>query len=142
MLNLQDLAKQNRHQQTIVITQRLPAFMTGPCTLNVDYLVESKDDYYMIQLHVQGDLNIICQRCLEEFAYSYDNTTQIVVCSNDARADQLLEQYECIVAANLKVELEDLVIDELHLYAPQFHPDINECSSAIQQILKEKNETF
>lgn len=99
------------------------------------YQVEAKEDFYLIYLHVTGELTIQCQRCLDEFNFPYDNKTVIAVCRNDERAEQILEHYECIVSANLQISLEDILIDELHLYAPQFHAEISDCSSEINQIL-------
>ena len=141
MLNLLDLAKQNQHSQTLIITERLPDFLPAPCTVTVLFQVEAKDDFYLINLHVKGELHIVCQRCLSEFVHPYDNQTVIAVCRSEERANQLLEQYECIVSSNCQVALDDLVSDELHLYVPQFHPDLNDCDSEIRQILEQKNET-
>ena len=133
---LHDLAKQNQQVQTITLTERLPSFIIPPCIVQVEYIAQAEDDIYLLQMHVQGVLNIVCQRCLAEFAFNYNNSTQIAVCSTDARAESLLEQYECIVAPNMKIDIYELVTDELHLYVPQFHPDIKDCDSAAQAILK------
>jgi uncharacterized protein len=141
MLHLQDLAKQEQHTKEITLKERLPQFVTVPCTLNVRYHVEAKDDYYLIHLHVEGALHLQCQRCLDEFDYHYDNNTLIAACKSDERAEELLEHYECIVSPTFQITLDDLIIDELHLYAPQFHPELTDCSSAITQFLTGKNES-
>jgi len=140
MLNLQELAKQGEQTKKVTVNERLPDFFTAPCHLQVIYRVESKSDFYLIKLHVSGALQLLCQRCMEEFNYSYDNHTVIAVCRDDERAEHLLELYECIVSASGQIVLEDLIIDELHLYAPQFHPEITDCSNEINQFLAEKNE--
>ena len=141
MLNLQEEVNQGQKAKTITLNERLPAFLTAPCHLNITYQVESKDNYYLMHVHVQGLLNLQCQRCLDEYNFPYDNNTVIAVCRDDERAEQLLENYECVVSANFQISLEDLVTDELHLYVPPFHPEINECSSEINKFLAGKNES-
>lgn len=141
MLHLPEMAKYGQQDKLITVNERLPVFL-APCHLTVNYNVEAKDDYYLIHLGVSGDLNITCQRCMDEFNFSYKNATIIAVCRNDERAEQLLEQYECIVSSNWQVDLEELIIDELHLYVPPFHPEINDCNNEINKFLTEKNETY
>ncbi|CAM2891926.1 metal-binding, possibly nucleic acid-binding protein [Legionella steigerwaltii] len=142
MLHLQEMVKHGQQTRTVILSERLPNFITTSCQLEVTYHVEAKEDFYLIHLHVKGILPIQCQRCLDEFNFPYDNMTVVAVCRNDERAEQILELYECIVSENLQVSLEDILIDELHLYAPQFHPEINDCSSEINQILVGKNEFY
>lgn len=142
MLHLQDLVKQSERTAMVMLNERLPLFFNAPCNLEVTYHVDSKDDYFLINLKVHGELNLICQRCMQEFQYPYDNSTEVAVCRNDKRAEELLEFYECIVAPTLQVSLEELIIDEMHLYAPQFHPDMNDCGSEINQILSSKYDTY
>lgn len=142
MLHLQDLAKQNSHTETVTLNERLPSFLSGPCQLKVTYKVEGKDDFYLIYLEVLGELKINCQRCMQEFNYPYDNSTRIAVCRSDERAEQLLEQYECIVSSKGQVLLSDLITDELHLYAPQFHLETKDCDHGIMRILNEKKESI
>ncbi|WP_298624320.1 YceD family protein [uncultured Legionella sp.] len=142
MLHLQEMAKQGQHIQNIIINERVPSFITGPCQLTVTYRVEAEDDFYLIHLHTAGKLNLICQRCLQEFAHPYENNTVIAVCRSDERAEQVLESYETIVSSNWQVNLTDLIIDELHLYAPQFHPEIKDCDDEINDILTGKIDTY
>lgn len=142
MLHIHELAKHGQQITKVTVNERLPDFIIGPCHLTASYHVESKDDYYLIDLSVEGDLRIICQRCMQEFDAPYDNKTLIAVCQNDDRAEQLLDQYECIVSSNWQVNLDELIIDELHLYAPQFHSEVKDCDSEIIQILSNKNDAY
>ncbi|KTD00804.1 YceD family protein [Fluoribacter gormanii] len=142
MLHLQEMVKQGQQTKMVTLSERLPNFITSSCQLDVTYQVEAKEDFYLIHLHVKGQLPIQCQRCLDEFNFPYDNITVIAVCRNDERAEQILEHYECIVSENLQVSLEDILIDELHLYAPQFHPKIDDCSNEVDQFLVGKNEFY
>ncbi|CAM2897653.1 YceD family protein [Legionella worsleiensis] len=141
MLHLPELAKQSQQIQTVTVHERLPSFIHGPCQLTVALSVEAKDDYFLLHLHTNGVLQVICQRCLSEFPSSYDNKTTVAVCRSDERAEQILELYECVVASNWQVDLLELVVDELHLYAPQFHTEIEDCSSEVNDILTGKIET-
>ena len=142
MLNLQDLVKYDRQQTQITLSERLPSFLVSPCTLNVSYEVKARDDFYLINMEVSGELTVQCQRCIQEFNLKYNNSTTIAVTRNDERAEQLLEHYECIVSTNYQVNLEDLIIDELHLYVPQFHEETRDCDEEVNQFLTEKTESY
>lgn len=142
MLHLQEMAKQGQQTQLYTLDDRLPVFLTIPCQLTATYHVEAEDDFYLIHLETESNLSIICQRCMQHFNYSYHNKTIIAVCRSEQRAEELLESYECIVASNWQVDLAEIIIDELHLYAPQFHPDINDCDSGINEFLTEKIDTY
>lgn len=142
MLHLNDLTKQGPQSRALELNERLPDFLTAPCHVNISYHVELKDKFFLIHLQTQADLKIICQRCMNEFPFSYENNTEIGVCKTDERAEQLLEHYECIVSTTGQVELEDLIIDELHLYVPIFHPQVNDCGSEINHILASQIETY
>lgn len=141
MLYLQELAKQGQQIKTLTLNDRLPHFIRAPSELRVAYQVEAKDDFYLIHLHANGLLHLQCQRCLDEFDFPYENATVVAVCRDEVRAETLLEHYECVVSASLQISLDDLIIDELHLYAPQFHTEIEECSKEVNQFLSEKNES-
>lgn len=140
MLYLQELAKQGLQHKKLIINERLPVFLVGPCEVESAYQVEAKEDFYLLYLEVRGELNVICQRCLHEFSLVYNNPTTIAVTRSDERAEQLLTHYECIVSSNFQVNLEEIIIDELHLYVPQFHQEIEECDKGINQFLTEKTE--
>lgn len=142
MLYLQELAKQGPQQKYITVSARLPTFIGAPCALNVKYWVEAHEDSYFIHLEVQGELTVVCQRCMQDFTLNYKNPTTIAVARSDQRAEQLLEQHECIVSSNWQVNLEDLVVDDLHLYVPQAHNEIEDCDQEINQFLTGKAESY
>lgn len=142
MLYLQELAKHGLQSKEVSLSERLPSFILAPCTVAVTYQAEPKEDFYLISLNVSGELTIICQRCMNEFKLQYNNPTTIAVTRDDGRAEQLLEHYECIVSNNYQVNIDDLVVDELHLYAPQFHEETKDCSEEVNQFLNEKTESY
>ena len=142
MLYLPEVVKHDPQQKKITINERLPSFIASPCQLNVLYDVKAEEGFYLINLEVNGELVVLCQRCLQEFNLTYNNQTKIAVARNDERAEQLLEHYECIVSTNHQVELEDLVIDELHLYVPQFHEETKDCDEEVNQFLIGQTESY
>jgi uncharacterized protein len=135
MLHLQEMAKFGQQAQVVTLKERLPDYV-APCQLNARYNVEARDKYYLIHLKTTGELDITCQRCMQEFRVPYENQTVLAVCQTDEKAEQMLELYETIVSSNGKVDLVELIIDELHLYAPNVHLEINDCDSKINEILK------
>ncbi|RUR12152.1 DUF177 domain-containing protein [Legionella sp. km772] len=142
MLYLQELTKHGSQNQHLNLSARLPSFLASPCQVNVTYQVEAKEDFYLMHLVVSGELTVTCQRCLNAFNLIYNNPTTIAVARDDERAEQLLEHYECIVSSNYQVNLEDLVIDELHLYVPQFHEETKDCDGEVNQYLTGKTESY
>lgn len=141
MLHLHELAKQSSQERQVTLESRLPAHVISPCVLKVTYQVKAFDNYYLLKLETQGDLHLVCQRCLQAFDYAYINASQIAICQTDERANQLQEQYECIVSPHYQVQLSELITDELHLYSPQFHSEMKDCGSDILRILSENGES-
>lgn len=79
-------------------------------------------------------LILTCQRCLGEFSYHYSNLTEVAVCDSDETAEKMMNQYDCLVSTN-QVDLQEIVTDELHLYAPEFHFDLNECDHGVDKFI-------
>lgn len=110
------------------LSERLPFHIVSDCALVCDYFVRSYPDYYLLTLDVSGVLSIQCQRCLEIFQYDYSNRTELAVCRDETTAENMMEQYDCIVSSHHEVDLGAIVTDELHLYAPEKHPELIECT--------------
>lgn len=131
-VNLKDLAKDGKKTQIqLELIERLPSHIEQPCILTVDYQVSRVDDYYLIDLHTRGEFQVSCMRCTEPFTAEFDNQTQLAVCRNESRAEELIHTYECIVSTDHVVDLYDLVCDELHLYAPEVHENKMHCHLVI-----------
>lgn len=141
-LHLATLAKQGISEQPLTLKERLPAYIHGPLHLMTQYQVEAKQDYFVLKLHVSGELLIDCQRCMDAFSIPYQNTTELALVKTDERAEQLLSQYECVLCPTGQIDLADLVIDELYLYAPLFHLEEKDCNEEIRQIIAHNNETY
>ncbi len=137
MLSLRELG-QEKSTREFLIRERLPSFLTSPCHLSVDYYAEKRDQVFLLHLQLCGELTVICQRCMEEFPYHYEQKIVLAVCRDEERAEQLMEHYETVVAQEDVVNLEELVVDELHLSAPQFHQEMSDCGHDVNQILVRK----
>ncbi|OGV40402.1 MAG: hypothetical protein A3F46_01600 [Legionellales bacterium RIFCSPHIGHO2_12_FULL_42_9] len=123
LLNL----KPSERRQDILLEQRLPLFIKAPCSVDCHYQLHTEKGYFLLHMQVKGALTIVCQRCLSEFIHDYNNATVIALCLQEETAEKLMSDYECSVIINGEVELSDLILDELHLYAPQKHADVSHC---------------
>ncbi|ARG97479.1 YceD family protein [Legionella micdadei] len=136
LINLKNYAiKEGTHTVVVELSDRLPARIQTRCSVNCQFDVKACDDYYLLTLNVDGVLNLTCQRCLDEFSHHYHNQTELAICRTDEMAEKMMEKYESIVAKNNHVDLAELITDELHLYAPEFHLSTNECNSAASKFI-------
>lgn len=131
-LYLPEIATQSQHTKILSLEHRLPDFLIPPSTLEVTYSVKAEHDFYLIHLRVHGELKVLCQRCMGEFLLPYENETQVAVCRSEARADQLLARYESMVSSDGQVDLEELIVDELHLYVLPYHKEIEACDKQVK----------
>ena len=117
---------------TIIVEERLPEHLPSACTLNVEVQVKEFNDYYLMDIKNQGMVDILCQRCLQVFAYEFKQQNQLAVCKTEMAAERLMQDYECIVEGN-HVNLVDILTDNLHLYLPQKHLQFEKCDSDISK---------
>lgn len=122
-------------QCKIEISSRLPVFLQEPCQLDCAYQIIAEQDYYVLTMHLQGQLQCVCQRCLQVFQQGYDNTIRIAICTTELRAEQLMRDYECIVVPDGRCELETIALDELYFSAPSSHPQRDDCDAHIMEFL-------
>ncbi|WP_133127090.1 YceD family protein [Legionella nagasakiensis] len=136
-ISLAKLAKEKevRHAD-LTIEERLPAHLSMACHLSCDYWVEATaDNYILLRMSTKGSIEIVCQRCLHVFPCDYHHETQLAVCLNDAIAEKLMEQYECMVSDNYTINLAELITDELHLNTPEKHLDPATCDSDVKRYI-------
>jgi uncharacterized protein len=127
LINLKTYAAINEQQSLMIeIQDRLPGHLCSPCLINCLFKVKPFKNYYLITLKCDSILTVVCQRCLGEFAHHYSNQTELAICDSDETAENMMSDYECIVS-NSQVNLQELLTDELYLYAPQFHLDFKDC---------------
>lgn len=135
------IREQTRETQPVclVLDTRLPPPIEGPCTVNCTYRVETQNGFFRLQLSTSATIKIVCQRCLSVFDYCYNNETELAICKNDALCDQLMDRYECIVAEDNLVNLNELLTDEFHLYIPQTHPNTENCNHEMTHYIEKKD---
>lgn len=129
MICLKSSSKQAEPSRAqLTLSERLPFHIVSDCHVTCDYSVRRVSDYYLLTLDVTGILPIQCQRCLETFQHQYANLTELAICRDDMTAENLMDHYECIVHQHHEVDLTSIVTDELHLYVPEKHPELIECT--------------
>lgn len=123
----------------LVLENRLPKHIEGPCYLTCEYQVEPGEQYYLLTITIQGELSIVCQRCLGVFKHHYLNTSKLAACTNDDVAERMLEHFESTVAINNQIDLSEIVTDDLYLFSPEKHVSQAECDSEISQLIVSKD---
>lgn len=120
--SLKSLAKQAHPTQVDVhVKDRLPYFVQGPCDLHCEIAVREEQQYYHLNLTITGQLIIHCQRCAQDFSQSYKHHSELAVCGDDATADRLMPNIDCIVHEEDDIDILVLVTDDLHLYCLDRH---------------------
>ena len=81
-----------------------------------------------IDIRVQAELPLICQRSLEPYIEAVDRRSRLVVIENMADQEELPEDYEPVLVEDRRLALVDLVEEELLLAVPQVprNPDVGE----------------
>jgi len=74
---------------------------------------------HFLQGHLQTQVELICQRCLEPMQVDIDTTLSLGFVRHAAKAEMVPEGYEPIIAEDSSVVLLDLIEDELLLALPQ-----------------------
>lgn len=121
---------------TADIMERMPVHVCAPCRLSCSFEVHKQDSYYLLFMDTKGTLSITCQRCAHPFEYEYHHKTELAVCDSDSTAERLMEQFDCMVIESMQINLLDILTDDLHLFLPEKHEDIQHCHTEIREYLK------
>ncbi|CDZ79263.1 hypothetical protein BN59_03581 [Legionella massiliensis] len=124
---------------TVELSERLPVYVSSPCSVNCQYKVKAFKDYYLITLQIDSFLPLTCQRCLGEFTHHYKNQTELAICDSEETAERMMSEHECLVAT-YQVDLQELLTDDLHLYAPAFHSNMSDCDHEIDKFIHVETE--
>lgn len=136
LYDLQYLAKKNECEQLeLIIQERLPCHLVPPCKIQCGFTVSYQGKYYLINFDINSHLNLICQRCLKPFDYHYNRVVEIAVTDSEKTADEVMGQYECVVAKNFHVDFTELLTDELYFGIPECHLNVQECDPEVDQFL-------
>ncbi|WP_058522941.1 YceD family protein [Legionella birminghamensis] len=137
LINLKKHPEYKEYQKaSIELTERLPPHIQPPCHLTCQFKIGFCQYYYLLSMTVSGNIQVICQRCLNEFSHEYVNSTELALCASEAIAEKLMADFESVVYEKEEIDLRELVTDELYLYSPTTHEDIHECNSDIKQYLE------
>ena len=111
----------------LTVQDRLPLWIGSPCQVHCSFLVTSMSDYYVLQLTITAILPMTCQRCLRQEDFSYHHSIDIALCRTESRADTLMSSYDCIVVEGDTLDLETVIVDELHLSSPPIPHETTQC---------------
>ena len=126
-INLKKLLNQTK-TFTVPITDRLPSYIPQPCELTCSVQVESFRNYDLLSMETNGAFVVTCQRCLETFNYHYQHQNQLAVCRDDSVAEELMPNFDCIVANNEMINLTEILTDDLHLFVLASHASLDDCT--------------
>ena len=119
--------REKKTQAQIVVTERLPLHLAGPCVLNCELHVHAEKDHYVVTLQSTGTLEISCQRCLAGFSYDHQHLSTLAVCTDDLVASRLMARFDDVVVTQDELDLIHMITDELHLLVPERHACANDC---------------
>jgi len=84
---------------------------------------QTREGYPSLTLTVEGDVHLVCQRCLTPFSYHIDSSTMLVLGKDDAEADEIEEILDDesidVIVGSRTCDIRDLFEDEALLALPQ-----------------------
>ncbi len=131
-----DVKKTECEPVRVLIESRLPRFIRPPCEITASLQIDVCEQYYLLSLNTMGSLVIICQRCLGDFSYDYRHQNQLAICSSEEVAERLIGDYDVIVSATSEIDLVDILTDDLHLFCPEKHEDVDFCDNLVKQYVR------
>jgi len=96
---------------------------------------------------VAGTVQLVCQRCLNPFAYEIDSATTLLLGENDAHADEIEEIVDDetidVIVGTRSMNLMDLIEDEALLALPQAPKhDVCPDTALLDTVKSEKKSPF
>jgi uncharacterized protein len=83
----------------------------------------TEQGYPSMTLSVSGPVHLVCQRCLQPFAYQIDSSTMLVLGKDDAEADEIEEILDDesidVIVGSHSCDIMQLLEDEALLALPQ-----------------------
>jgi uncharacterized protein len=137
LINLKACAAKNKQRMIFEVSERLPEQLASPCSVNCEFELVPLERYYLMKFTLDSKLLVTCQRCLSEFSFHYVNHNELALCDSEERAEQMMSDYECIVAET-QIDLLQIITDDLHLYTPMFHLEIKDCDHEIDVFINTK----
>jgi uncharacterized protein len=114
--------------QTVLLKERLPFIVDKPVELSFSYTIENKGDFYLLQLEEEANIHLICQRCTDEWIYPYHQMHKLAVCADEKAAQKYQTLYDVLVFSDLNVDIDEVLVDNLHLFLPENHEKVDQCN--------------
>lgn len=107
----------------------------------------SKQGYPQMRMAVAGTVQLVCQRCLQPFAYEIDSATTLMLGESDAHADEIEEIIDDetidVIVGTRSMNLMDLIEDEALLALPQAPKhDVCPDTALLDAVKSEKKSPF
>ena len=121
--------------------QRIPGFkeVAAVREIRLELTVETRESgLYLLNGRVAAQLELVCQRCLQNYLWSVDEPIRLNAGAEPGR----VEGYETIDLEDDMLNIEQLVEDELIIRMPQqpVHGRVEECDPNMLQRAKEFDE--
>jgi uncharacterized protein len=123
-----DFCRNNGHREGVTPVAEMPrlaadcADASGQIAWTIDG-GQTPQGYPSMTLAVQGDVNLVCQRCLQPFGYHMDSSTMLVLGKDDADADGIEEVLDDesidVIVGSQTCDIMQLLEDEALLALPQ-----------------------
>ena len=93
---------------------------------------KDEEGRYRVQLHLEGQVEVTCQRCLEAMPETVTADNQLALVWSDEQARHLPRHLDPLIATEEACNLWELVEDELILALPPFsYHDTEECKEIL-----------
>jgi len=95
----------------------------------------------VIKGQIKGELQMVCNRCLDATDLTIDTTFEVVLVSSDAQAERLQEGFDIWLVEDQKLFLRDFIEDEILLAMPIVisHEDCVPARALIEALPGEEN---
>lgn len=104
--------------------------------LDVQLTVTYKDDVYMLDFHITGEVTLLCDRCLDEMQFPIDATYHVMVKYGDDYRDDSDELIE-IPWSDSTLNVAYMIYDTVSLAVPMKHVHpMGKCNRAMSAVLR------
>ncbi len=87
-------------------------------TLAFQYSGSDQDSLPQVNVELQAEVNLLCQRQLQPFTQQVSAESQVVLVADEAQAEQVVEHYEPFACSDIELDIEALLAEELLLALP------------------------
>lgn len=95
--------------------------------LKVDLYFYKQGKVPVIEGCLEGNINLICQSCLETLAWDVDKLVKIAMVQTIEQADRLQDGFEPLMVAEEKMSLPGLIEDEVIISLPDYPRHAHQC---------------